>query len=86
MCVGDELADHELDAAHRAVGHRYPVDGLQLAHEIPGSVPGVENHRGGCATYPDQVGLISCQDAMVALAEPAIKPCAVCRPQTVLLY
>ncbi|MGW6684119.1 DUF6233 domain-containing protein [[Kitasatospora] papulosa] len=26
-------------------------------------------HRGGCATYPDQVGLISREDAMVALAE-----------------
>ncbi|MEV4969366.1 MULTISPECIES: DUF6233 domain-containing protein [Streptomyces] len=32
-------------------------------------------HRGGCATYPDQVGLISRQDAMVALAEPDIEPC-----------
>ncbi|MEU2469433.1 DUF6233 domain-containing protein [Streptomyces sp. NPDC012486] len=42
-------------------------------------------HRGGCATYPDQVGLISREDAMVALAEPDIEPCEVCRPQTGLL-
>ncbi|WP_405204817.1 DUF6233 domain-containing protein [[Kitasatospora] papulosa] len=28
-------------------------------------------HRGGCATYPNQVGLISREDALVALAEPA---------------
>ncbi|MDX2622662.1 DUF6233 domain-containing protein [Streptomyces sp. WI03-5b] len=39
-------------------------------------------HRGGCATYPDQVGLISREDALVALAEPDIEPCEVCRPQT----
>ncbi|WP_424922636.1 DUF6233 domain-containing protein [Streptomyces sp. wa53] len=42
-------------------------------------------HRGGCATYLDQVGLISREDAMVALAQPDIKPCEVCRPQTGLL-
>ncbi|MFJ8870596.1 DUF6233 domain-containing protein [Streptomyces sp. NPDC102473] len=42
-------------------------------------------HRGGCATYPDQVGLISREDAIVALAEPDIEPCEVCRPQTGLL-
>ncbi|MEV5295413.1 DUF6233 domain-containing protein [Streptomyces sp. NPDC053741] len=40
---------------------------------------------GGCATYPDQVGLISREDAMVALAEPDIEPCEVCQPQTGLL-
>lgn len=34
-------------------------------------------HRGGCATYPDQVGLISREDAMIALAEPDIEPCQV---------
>ncbi|MFK3984822.1 DUF6233 domain-containing protein [Micromonospora sp. NPDC050397] len=39
-------------------------------------------HRGGCATYPDQIGLISREDAMVALAEPDIEPCKVCRPDT----
>ncbi|MEU9616274.1 DUF6233 domain-containing protein [Streptomyces sp. NPDC048209] len=42
-------------------------------------------HRGGCATYPDQVGLISREDALVALAEPDIEPCEVCQPQTGLL-
>ncbi len=42
-------------------------------------------HRGGCATYLDQVGLISREDAMVALAQPDIEPCEVCRPQTGLL-
>lgn len=36
-------------------------------------------HRGGCATYLDQVGLISREDAMVALAQPDIEPCEVCQ-------
>ena len=31
-------------------------------------------HRGGCATYPE-VGLVSREDAMVALAEPDVEPC-----------
>ncbi|MFE5245559.1 MULTISPECIES: DUF6233 domain-containing protein [unclassified Streptomyces] len=39
-------------------------------------------HRGGCATYPDPVGLISREDAMVALAEPGTEPCQFCRPDT----
>ncbi|MFJ8888946.1 DUF6233 domain-containing protein [Streptomyces sp. NPDC102402] len=42
-------------------------------------------HRGGCATYPDQAGLISREDAMVALAEPDIELCGVCRPHTGLM-
>ncbi|WP_405697651.1 DUF6233 domain-containing protein [Streptomyces sp. NBC_01185] len=39
-------------------------------------------HRGGCATYTDQVGLISRENAMVALAQPDVESCEVCRPQT----
>ncbi|WP_405658205.1 DUF6233 domain-containing protein [Streptomyces sp. NBC_01166] len=31
---------------------------------------------------PDQVGLMSREDAMVALDEPDIEPCQVCRPDT----
>ena len=42
-------------------------------------------HRGGCATYPDRVGIISREDAMAALAEPDIEPWQVCRPDTGLL-
>ncbi|MEU0132413.1 DUF6233 domain-containing protein [Streptomyces sp. NPDC006289] len=42
-------------------------------------------HRGGCATYPDQVGLVSREDAMVAPADADIEPCDICRPQTGLL-
>ncbi|MFC8231106.1 DUF6233 domain-containing protein [Streptomyces sp. NPDC057287] len=36
----------------------------------------------GCATCPDQVGLVCREDAMVALAEWDIEPCEVCRPDT----
>ncbi|MFB4426977.1 DUF6233 domain-containing protein [Streptomyces sp. QL37] len=39
-------------------------------------------HRGGCATYPGQVGLISREDATVA---PDSEPCGVCRPDTGLV-
>ncbi|WP_250291731.1 DUF6233 domain-containing protein [Streptomyces atroolivaceus] len=43
-------------------------------------------HRGGCATCPDQVGLISRETAMVAPAEPDSEPCGVCRPDTGLMH
>ncbi|MDX2621590.1 DUF6233 domain-containing protein [Streptomyces sp. NPDC013082] len=39
-------------------------------------------HRGGCATCPDLVGLISREDAIAALEEPDIEPREVCRPDT----
>ncbi|MFI2780115.1 DUF6233 domain-containing protein [Streptomyces sp. ALB3] len=58
-----------------------------LTQRPPGRCPSSTAllHRGGCATYPDQVGLISREDAMVALAEPDIEPCEVCRPDTRLM-
>ncbi|MFE4692069.1 DUF6233 domain-containing protein [Streptomyces sp. NPDC056749] len=42
----------------------------------------VPRHRGGCAALPGPGGLLSREDAMVALAQPDIELCEVCRTQT----
>ena len=39
-------------------------------------------HRGDCTLYTSEMGFISREDAMVALAEPDIEPCEICRPDT----
>ncbi|GAA2955499.1 MULTISPECIES: DUF6233 domain-containing protein [Streptomyces] len=39
-------------------------------------------HRGDCTLYPMDGGHISREDAMIALAEPDIEPCEICRPDT----
>ncbi|MEF9915715.1 DUF6233 domain-containing protein [Streptomyces sp. P5-A9] len=43
-------------------------------------------HRGDCTLYPTDAGYISREDAMVALAEPDIQPCEICRPDTGLMH
>ncbi|MEU9362981.1 DUF6233 domain-containing protein [Streptomyces sp. NPDC051840] len=39
-------------------------------------------HRGSCTLYRNDFGYISRQEAMVALAEPDIEACQICRPET----
>ncbi|MFG2540626.1 DUF6233 domain-containing protein [Streptomyces sp. NPDC048511] len=39
-------------------------------------------HRGDCSLYQVEGGYISREDAMVALAEPDIEACEICRPDT----
>ncbi|MFJ9683779.1 DUF6233 domain-containing protein [Streptomyces sp. NPDC101194] len=37
-------------------------------------------HRGGCALYSAQLGFINRQEAIIALKEPDIEACQICKP------
>ncbi|MFE3906116.1 DUF6233 domain-containing protein [Streptomyces sp. NPDC059153] len=42
-------------------------------------------HHGGCGLYRAQLGFISRQEALIAMDEPDIEGCQVCRPETGLV-
>ncbi|MFB8038534.1 DUF6233 domain-containing protein [Streptomyces sp. NPDC056004] len=43
-------------------------------------------HRGDCALYPVEGGFLTHEEAMIALAEPDIEACQICKPQAGLVH
>ncbi|MFC9627393.1 DUF6233 domain-containing protein [Streptomyces sp. NPDC056930] len=42
-------------------------------------------HRGGCGLYSAQLGFINRQEAIIAMNEPDIEACQICKPETGLV-
>ncbi|MEV6726339.1 DUF6233 domain-containing protein [Streptomyces xanthochromogenes] len=38
-------------------------------------------HRANCGLYTKEIGYLGAMEAQIAMAEPGIEPCQVCRPQ-----
>lgn len=74
-----QVAEQERRRAKARAGLNFKIEPERAGH-------GARLHRGDCATYPDEHGLIDAGDAVIALRDPGtpIAPCQVCNPVAAL--